>query len=126
MAARKPTKVLEATGAFKKNPQRKRTDPATTGEIGAAPGYFSTEEAAVWSEIVQNAPVGVLTGSDRLHVEVLSRAIAQLRATEPADIKPALLQQIRAGLSSIGMSPADRSRVNPTWAPEKDNPFRHI
>jgi hypothetical protein len=126
MAHRKPTAVLERSGAFKKNPQRKRTDPETKGALGNPPTYFSTDEKQVWKELKKNAPQNVLTNADRLFVETLCRAIAQMRATPPGELTPALLAQVRSGLGQLGMSPSDRSRVQPVTPPDKKNPFAGI
>ncbi|MCB2217448.1 MAG: P27 family phage terminase small subunit [Desulfobulbaceae bacterium] len=125
-AHRKPTAVMEKSGAFKKNPNRRRVDPETVGPIGECPTYFDEAERTVWAEIVSTAPQNVLTAADNLIVETLARSIAQMRATPAGDIKPAMLAQIRQGLSSLGMSPADRSRVQPAWTAVKDNPFSRI
>lgn len=38
---RKPTNVLELTGAFKKNPQRARQDAEAAGELSAPPPHIN-------------------------------------------------------------------------------------
>jgi hypothetical protein len=38
---RAPTNVLDARGAFDKNPNRKREDPKVAGPLKAAPGHFA-------------------------------------------------------------------------------------
>jgi hypothetical protein len=67
---RKPTAVLELTGAFRKNPQRKRTEPPTAGPLGDPPEHFTAEQAAVWHELASICPPGVLMRSDRVVVEI--------------------------------------------------------
>jgi hypothetical protein len=66
---RKPGAVLELTGAFRKNRQRKRTEPPATGPLGDPPEHFTAEQAVVWHELAAACPPGVLTRSGRLLVE---------------------------------------------------------
>ena len=76
---RKPTQVLEDTGAFKINPSRglaRANEPKSEGSIGAAPKFFDTEEREIWQEFVDEAPRGVLTKADR---KILELAVALTR-----------------------------------------------
>ena len=57
---RKPTAVLEMSGAFKKNPDRRRNEPESTGPLGSPPESFSKPEVEAWRVLVERAPTGVL------------------------------------------------------------------
>ena len=119
---RKPTAVLELTGAFKKDPQRKRArrgEPMPTGEIGAPPTHFDARLKATWYEILSMAPAGVLTGADRILVELTCSLLNGLRTSTCERGDKALL---KGCLASLGMSPAERSKISvPKQAEEQDD-----
>jgi hypothetical protein len=107
---RKPTAVLELTGAFRKNPQRRRTDPVATGPLGDPPAHFTAELVSMWHELASLCPPGVLTASDRFLVEIA--AVLMLRVRKQAHIlRRADLNLLISVLSRMGMSPADRLRL---------------
>ena len=119
---RTPSAVLEARGAFAHNPDRKRED-FQSGEFDkSAPEYFSPGQVAVWNEIVCLLPPSVLQATDRLAVELTARLVARFRSQEDADVSMAQVAQIRTALASLGMTPADRSRVG-AIKPPAVNPF---
>ena len=113
----KPTAVLELTGAFKKNPQRKRTgEPTPTGGIGAyAKG--STDREKIWDEIVGQCAPGVLTNADRLSLEIAVEYIRQFR-TDPVKFSAARIHVLIAILGRFGMTPADRAKMHLPEAPK--------
>lgn len=114
--------MLEARGAFAHNPDRAREDFNSGAFDCAAPAYFDEAQSAVWNEIVRLLPPSVLQATDRLAVELTSRLIARFRAIGDADVNMAQVAQIRTALASLGMTPADRSRVSATKTPAA-NPF---
>lgn len=119
---RTPSAVLEARGAFAHNPDRKRED-FQSGEFDkSAPEYFSPGQVAVWNEIVCLLPPSVLQATDRLAVELTARLVARFRSQGDADVSMAQVAQIRTALASLGMTPADRSRVG-AIKPPAVNPF---
>ncbi|MBD8632753.1 hypothetical protein IFT74_15420 [Oxalobacteraceae sp. CFBP 8755] len=119
---RTPSAVLEARGAFAHNPDRKRED-FQSGEFDkSAPEYFSPGQVAVWDEIVCLLPPSVLQATDRLAVELTARLVARFRSQDDADVSMAQVAQIRTALASLGMTPADRSRVG-AIKPPAVNPF---
>jgi hypothetical protein len=145
---RKPTAVLEATGAYEKHPERRverENEPEVNGPIGQPPEYFDANHRKVWFELIRKAPAGVLALSDALNLEIATRLTVKMRLAparmpkwmsmlgkvlktlgwEAIDIqemqdafRSALgingqeLTILRATLSSMGMTPADRSRVH--------------
>jgi hypothetical protein len=124
-ASRKPTVVHQISGAFKKNPDRGRSrsnEPVPKAGIGPAPAHLSEQEQACWDEIVNIAPNGVLYDSDRLALEITAKLLAKFRRDEHM---PPELTALRASLSALGMTPADRSKVS---VPDKaaKNPFGQL
>jgi hypothetical protein len=110
-AHRKLSNVLDLSGAFKHNPARRRVDPPTHKPIGRPPklGPITFEQA--WKYIVKCAPRNILADDrDRLWIEVAAHLLVQFRA-DPAAMHPAKLSRLTAMLASLGMSPADASRV---------------
>lgn len=117
---RKPTAVLELSGAFKKDPKRKQArkqEPKAKGKIGPYPGSMkkSTEKDA-YDLIVSLAPEGVLTEADQLFVYQMAQI---LHASWQGFIKSADRQQLLAGFSKLGMNPSDRTRLQ---IPESSKP----
>jgi hypothetical protein len=116
-----PTKVLEMSGALKKNPQRaaeRANEPQPTEPIGDPPADFLREHSleasrhlAAWKDIVAQVPDGVLTSADRAHVEMTARVMARTRIPGAKSSDFALLDKL---LGKLGCNPADRSRVAST------------
>jgi hypothetical protein len=131
----------ELSGSFEKHPERKRkrkNEPKPKGVIGDAPASFNPdlsvgrEMIQIWDEIVQQAPPGVLTFSDRMHVEVLCRLLYKIRHNLAKSGDYARAESL---LGKMGMNPSDRSKVNlaPTGPigpqradAETSNPFARI
>lgn len=68
-----------------------------------------------WAEIVAAIPPGVARESDRFTIEIAARLLARLRATDPlCYLSAAELGSLQRALSSLGMTPADRSKVGAT------------
>lgn len=119
---RTPSAMLEARGAFAHNPDRAREDFDSGDFDKTAPAYFHEGQVAVWDEIVRLLPASVLQATDRLAVELTSRLIARFRSIDDADVNMAQVAQIRTALATLGMTPADRSRVSAKKTPVA-NPF---
>lgn len=91
-------------------PARKASPSRNTESgLGDAPEHWSDASKALWDEIAFSAPVGVLTASDRLLVEVTVRNIAQMRATP--EMQVAQSGELRRCLSEIGMTPSSRRKL---------------
>jgi hypothetical protein len=114
---RKPKAVAERDGSFEKHPERKanyENEPKPGGPLGAPPAMFDAESftgarlLAIWNEIVSQAPPGVLTSADRLHVEMTCRIIYRIRYQTP---KSGDFNSLREFLSKMAMNPADRPKV---------------
>lgn len=109
---RTPSAVLEARGAFDKDPARRREDFEAGAFDPTPPKYFKANQRAVWNEIIGVLPPSVLQATDRMAVELATRLIAQFRSLDDAEVTSAQVAQIRTALAVLGMTPADRSRVS--------------
>lgn len=114
---RKPKALAERDGSFEKHPERKAAyanEPKPEGPLGAPPasfdpdGFTGSRLLAIWEEIVTQAPPGVLTSADRLHVEMTCRIIYRIRYQTP---KSGDFNSLREFLSKMAMNPSDRPKV---------------
>lgn len=125
---RKPTKVHELTGAFKKNPDRKAArsgEPVPVSDIDATPPpHFDEYQGKVYLEVLSQIPPRVATVSDKIIVEVTAVLLARFRTD--SDFKTADLGLLMKNLSQLGMTPADRSKISVPDAPKKGNPFKKV
>ncbi|WP_440221847.1 hypothetical protein ACQQ2N_12190 [Dokdonella sp. MW10] len=119
---RTATNVLELKGAFKKNPKRakdRKDEPVALGDIGPPPAKLKANVRRCWDEIVGLCHAGTLCPADRLIVEHAARLLAQLRA-EGWLVHPTILIRFEASLGKLGLTPADRSKVQVKKAPPKN------
>ena len=112
---RMPSAVAETTGALVKNPQRRKREPRVL-PLGAPPRRLSETEREAWVELAGDMPW--LAKSDRTIVEVAAKLKARLM-TDP-DMGVNALAQLRMCISSMGGTPADRSRVTAPGDEEED------
>lgn len=125
---RKPTAVLELTGAFQHNPDRGRdraNEPQPTGSLGEPPARWYGEkfdlEREVWRDLEAEVPPNVLTNSDRQAVEVYCRHMAKFRRGD--DLKGHELKAILYLQGRFGMTPSDRSKISVPKPNESANAF---
>lgn len=122
---RTATNILDARGAFQKDPQRKRPDepkPKTKFRKNA-PAHLTAEQRSVWKELVRQIPAGVLTGADAAVVEITVVLFAQFRELG-ACMPAAQLTRMCALMGRLGLDPSGRaSLVVPV---EKANPFADL
>lgn len=138
MPAKKPTALLELSGAYKRNPARrpKGVEPRNPSPLGDPPERLPVEARPFWRELADIVPPGVLTASDRWAVELAARFMA--KAIHGPDI-PAILElakKLELGkreirnlinsqtlsstelstlknlLSSFGLTPVDRAKLS--------------
>jgi hypothetical protein len=118
---RKPSSMLERSGAFDKDPQRRRVDPSTPGAIGDPPATLADRYHALWYQLIHEAPIGVLTGSDRALLEIGVKLLhADQHAREWCPRRHAALMQF---FTKVGMTPADRTRLAIPAKDRPENPF---
>jgi hypothetical protein len=122
---RKPTALLELNGAFAKNPSRRRereNEPVPEGPLGPPPedwvkgaehSQTFVELLKAWDEIVNEAPFGVLTSSDRDHVEATCYLKHKIRraARGYGKCTSGDYAQLNKCLSQMGLIPSERSNV---------------
>lgn len=109
--ARKPTSALELSGAFKKNPKRRRArdgEPTPRAALTTRAEKLSKLEGACWDRIVKLAPDGVLKDCDEIIVELTARLWARIKQGKAT---AADATQLRNCLQQLGMTPASRSTV---------------
>jgi phage terminase small subunit len=108
---RKPSKVLEMTGAFAKNPDRGRArgnEPVPAGELGGPPNHLDAKAKTIWKELSKILPAGVAADCDRLAFELVVTLMSRFR---DGSIRGFELTVMNSLLSRFGLTPADRSRV---------------
>ncbi len=110
VAHRKPTNVLQLSGAFARNPNRTRTDPQPRGPVGSAPRQTPITFRKAWSMIVNACPDGVLADRDRIAVELVASLFKEFRS-DPALFPAVKFARLQSLLADLGMSPAAASRV---------------
>ena len=108
---RQPSAIAELKGATRKHPERYRDRAPESGlPLGNAPGHMSTGARTCWSELSAMAPKGVLTGSDRIALEVVSNLLAQFRQA-PTMFPAVRFRHLVGGLARLVITPADRQRI---------------
>ena len=123
---RTPTNILDARGAFKTHPERKKdraNEPTDLPALGDAPQSFTEDQKRAWSDIVTGCPAGVLKSSDAISVEIAARMLAQLRM---GMLDSKLYGQLNGLLAKFGMNPSDRSKVSVPKPAGPTNPFANL
>jgi hypothetical protein len=113
--------MLDLSGAFDKDPQRRRRDVEGKGDFDPGPPAHLPENCFhAWTAVVSMIPANVLTGSDRLGVEIAARLLNAWWLT-PADLDT--LKELRQWMGKFGLSPADRAKIGAAGKSSSDNPF---
>ena len=100
-----------------------KDEPKNLKPLGAAPEYFTDEQLAVWNEFVAKAPDGVLAECD---FSILECAVLQMWRIRQGDFSASDMSQMRGFLASLGMTPADRSRVSVASAKKPENKWNDV
>lgn len=120
---RTPTKVLDARGAFKRHPERKRGgEPEVRDPLGAPPEDLSPAELRWWHEFAARAPVGVLTAADWPILLMASKLMAEFMFDSTA-MNAGRLGRLQSLLGTFGMTPSDRAKLSIPKARDDDNPY---
>jgi hypothetical protein len=123
---RTPTAILESRGSFINHQNRKEAragEPVVTKRLGSPPKSFTDEQKQTWREFAKMVPAGVATYADRWAVEIVVCAMAKFRSGTIAGAERAQLTSL---LSKFGLTPADRSRVVATLAPQPDDEWSDL
>lgn len=122
---RQPRELAALKGADKRNPQRyKKQTPEAEFPLGDVPARLGAEEKAAWFELETFALKGVLTGADRLVLELTARLVAQMRS-ESREFPAAKMGHLIGCLARLGLTPADRQKLG-TEKPSEGNPFNEF
>jgi phage terminase small subunit len=112
-APRKPTSLLSSS-TLKANVGRysgRSDEPKPTEPLGTPPAHLTKNQKKTWCELATTAPANVLTHCDRWIVETAVILMTKIRS---GTFTTADIAQLRSCLASLGMTPADRSRVAET------------
>jgi phage terminase small subunit len=116
---RKPTAVLELSGAFKKDPQRKRTnEPRPATKVGQPPPWLDDDEAEIWERMSREG--FWLTSADEFLLEVAVRYQRYFRNGGTDTKAISLLVSV---LNKLGFGPAERSKIKAPGSDEEEKPF---
>lgn len=149
---RKPTKILQFTGAFDKNPQRgaaRKHEPKIAPGIGEIPEWLDAFAREEWARVVPYLDSsGVTSRVESAALGCYCQAVSRLRKAEAEILRdgitimtetglkkhPAVtisneaMDHIRAFGSQFGMTPASRSKVSahPDSGEKAENEFAAI
>ena len=116
---RKSTDHLSKS-TLKQNPGRyagRSQEPVLTSPLGASPAHLSAEQKKIWADLVKRVAKGVLFSCDINIVELTTRLTEKMRSGEMTATE---ISQYRGCLASLGVTPADRTRVKaPKEQPKK-------
>ena len=126
---RQPDELAFLKGADKKHPERYRAEtPKSARPLGGAPEHLGRnldpDPAACWFELESYCIPGVLTGADRIALEVLSNLLAEYRS-DPVKFPSTKLNQLNTMLGRFGMTPSDRTKLG-VEKPERVNAFDNL
>lgn len=113
---RKSTTLLEMSGGIRKNPGRYKDrgeEPETAGPIGDPPEEFQQccdgiKLTALWNKLVAEAPIGLLTVSDREYLAKVCRVGVEAQRAGTKGYLRALEIYGRM-LKGLGMTPEGRA-----------------
>lgn len=117
-----PREVAELKGLVQHNPQRYRKQPAKSEfALGQCPDYLDDGSKAVWFELETYAAKGVLTGGDRMVLELTCALMSEFR-DEPRKFAAAKIGHLISCFARLGLTPADRQKIG-FDKPKEENPF---
>lgn len=107
---RTASSILDARGAFKKHPERKReSEPEVHEPLPEdPPDYMTEDQAECWRHLKSIAPAGVLTAADAGALEMTACLYAEFRRG-PDDMPTARLTRLSSELHKLGMNPSGRA-----------------
>lgn len=122
---RKPTNVLELTGRFRTNPERRRArenEPQPDTKLSnAAPLWMTKKQKKCYREIIRGCHEDVLSQGDRTWVEITACLLSEYR-DDPVKMGVSKVSRLMACLEQLGMTPASRQRVSKI-SKKKENRF---
>jgi hypothetical protein len=107
----KPREHHVLSGATRKDPQRFHDEvPKSPHALGDPPVGMHADAVAAWHEVVAACAKGVLTGADRIIVEITSNLLAEYRQ-DPPGFRVGKYRVMISCLARLGMSPSDRTQL---------------
>ena len=108
---RKTTAELEASGAWKHDPNRRRPDdiPPVLGKF-KKPISMNPFDEMVWDELLPMLPPGIENGSDSILFEALVTLVRKMRTMHAA---AGDLKMMRELLNKFGLTPQGRAAISP-------------
>ena len=120
-----PIEVAELKGAPQKNPQRYRDIvPKSKLPLGEPPDDLPEDAQECWYELSFYSIPGVMTGADRVLLEVASAMLAEYRKDRDGFPTTRLGKLIEC-LARFGMTPSDRTKLGVDKSKE-ENPFARL
>ena len=117
-----PRELAELKGAAKIHPERyRKTIPECGQTLGLCPEYMAEDAKSAWFELETYALKGVLTGADRVLLEVTATLLSEFRR-DPSEFQVGKYGQLIGCLARLGMSPSDRQKLGTDKAKDA-NPF---
>lgn len=117
---KQPAEVAKFKGADKKNPQRYRQESVKgEGDVGEAPIHLQGSARLAWKELCSQSLKGVLTGSDRIILEVTANLLAEYRAN-PTEFAVGKYTHLIGNLARLGLTPSDRQKFGLEKPKERD------
>lgn len=121
--SRTPTAILDARGAFDKNPNRRRDgEPECRDPLGSVPEHFDELQRAAWNQLASECALGVLTRADTVAMEQAAILLAQMRA-DPNGLSVDRHRLLAHFLGRFGMTPSDRAKLSIPKAKDDANPY---
>ena len=123
-----PTAVHRLKGTMQAHPERMRArenEPVPEDGLGECPAMLAPEVRQAWHSIVDGCAPGVLTSMDRVTMELAATLLARFRS-DPMECHVGVVARLHALLGSMGMTPADRSKVAVVKRQERKNPFQAL
>ena len=128
-----PIEVAQLKGADKKNPQRYRDIvPKSKLPLGEPPAHMSDDAQECWYELSFYSIPGVMTGADRVLLEVASDLLDEYRKSRVPDEEGRLpkFQVVKLGkliecLARFGMTPSDRTKLGVDKS-KADDPYDRL
>ena len=120
MSNRKPTKIKEISGTLRKSRQKNEPKPVVC--LPTPPEWLAGEALSEWERVTAELePLGYLTRADRgvlvAYCLLWGELAASARGEKP--LLAALVAQLRAAASSLGLDPVSRGKID-IKLPEKE------
>lgn len=118
-----PLEIAKLKGAVKHDPQRYRNVPSGSPmEIGQPPEGMRQGAKVIWFELLGCAPPGVVTASERVHLELAANFMLEYR-NDPFNFSAAKVAQLNNAIQQLGMGSVARRKIAVPSTKPKENSF---